>query len=115
GGSIFSRRRLGNFRSDAPDHRKVRLAFAARKVRRLDAAFLERMGHQLRFWAPDADGAKRTARVAELDGIIARLVRASAGSKSPAIEVTATSAWDLRSATANYNDPGAARIAVRVA
>src|SRR5712692_4603578 len=58
------------------------------------------MGDQLRFFAPDADGAERAARFTRLDAILAHVVRACADLQPPTPEISATAPRHSRFVTA---------------
>src|SRR5258708_2640455 len=102
---------MGHLRSHASGGGKLRLALAPGQVYRLDAAYLERMGDQLRFRAPGTDGADAAALLTELDASTQRLVCARANQQPAAPEIDADSPRDLGSASATAAHFAAARVA----
>src|SRR5260370_5142789 len=114
-GGVFSRKRVGHLRSHAGGGGKFRLALANGQVYRLDAAYLERMGDQLRFRAPGADGATAAALLAELDASTHCLVRARANQQPAAPEINAAPPRNSGFAATVAADFGAAGVALRFA
>ena len=73
----------------------VRVFVAPRPVHRLDGADVERVGHQLRFRAPGADGADHAAQYAELDGSRRAVVYGARDGRQAEAALVAGPAWQI--------------------